>query len=388
MNNDSILYKEIYDKGMADLDKLEKALHLEKIDFEKIINIPANEIPSNMDAWDLLFAVIWGGLGTIISTSAQLMEFSERIHSIASTIPTKSATYTQKIIYALLGHSGDFMDKVATTQTGTNGNPILSYLSRSAKKIAPNMFEGPVTKTPHRIAWGHDIFSFKDDNPFKLMIEQKGLLRGILQAMKHLVADTFSRQGLPIPGHSWFDYLDSAGVNQNGLYDVAMKMTEDLGLSKQGCSFNLDAFNEMFSIHAQDIASQGLVSVLASAYFKARNINNNVRKVQFRLLTYSVNFYTSVIVGALKHGGIPHINWVALLIVIKNFAQLYITSNRETRALQRETEQIVASNLALESRVYATGKLIGSFNCSWDYIDEYERERSAAIELINIFEEV
>lgn len=388
MSGESISYEQLYNIGMANLDELDKSLQSEQIDFEMIIDIPANEISSNIDAWDLIFAVVFGGLGTFISTNESLAKFSEGIHASASITPNKSATDTEKMIYALLGHSGDFMDKVQLNEIGSHGKPIRQFVTRSAQNIGANIYEKTARTIPHRLAWGHDIFSFKQDNPFKLMIEQYGFLKGIVQAMKHLIADTFSTQGLPLPGHSWFDYLDSASKDRNRLFDVAKKMTKELGINQSGCAFNLDAFNEMFSIHAQDIGSQGLVFVLTLAYFKARNINDKTRKIQFRLLTYSINFYASTVSGAIQHGGIPHVNWAALSMVIKNFTQLYITSNRETKILQRETERIVDSNIALERKVYATGKLINTFNCSWDYISEYEQERRVALDLIDIFEEV
>lgn len=130
-----------------------------------------------------------------------------------------------------------------------------------------------------------------------------------------------------------------------------------------------------------------MVSVFAIAYFKARNISNKIRKVQFRLLAYSFNFYLSAVCGAIQHGGVPHINWVALSMVIKNFVQLYVVSNKETKLLQKATEDIIRNNLALEKEVLSTGENISSHLYLWDYIDEYDREKAESSSLIDFFEE-
>ena len=117
------------------------------------------------------------------------------------------------------------------------------------------------------------------------------------------------------------------------------------------------------------------------------NISNKIRKVQFRLLAYSFNFYLSAVCGAIQHGGVPHINWVALSMVIKNFVQLYVVSNKETKLLQKATEDIIRNNLALEKEVLSTGENISSHLYLWDYMDEYDREKAESSSLIDFFEE-
>lgn len=393
MNADNVMYEKLLNEALLNLSTLEDTLQSSNIFFEQIVNQTEDTLPSNLDVWDILFAAIFGATGAFVTTNEQLSSLCRKVHDIASEPLGNSPTKIEKIIDTLLGHSGDIMDKVPTTEVGSKGKPIKSYLTRKTAKKVGGLFSGSKSKLPHRIMWGHDIFSFGIDNPFRLMVEQYGFGRGILQALKHLCADTFSRQGLPIPGHSFFDYISNESAASdtkdvgNRLYDIAKKMAQEFSQNTQGCSFNLDAFNEMFSIHIQDIGSQGLVSVFAIAYFKARNISNKIRKVQFRLLAYSFNFYLSAVCGAIQHGGVPHINWVALSMVIKNFVQLYVVSNKETKLLQKATEDIIRNNLALEKEVLSTGENISSHLYLWDYMDEYDREKAEPSSLIDFFEE-
>ena len=74
-------------------------------------------------------------------------------------------------------------------------------------------------------------------------------------------------------------------------------------------------------------------------------------------------------------------------MVIKNFVQLYVVSNKETKLLQKATEDIIRNNLALEKEVLSTGENISSHLYLWDYIDEYDREKAESSSLIDFFEE-
>lgn len=388
-----LLCERLHQDALKSLSDLDLALQSENIDFEEIVNLSADKIPSNMDTGDLLFSLMFGALGALISTNKDLSSLCTQVHDMASSSINNDSSKIERIIDTLFGHSSDIMDKVSTNVMGAAGKPKKGYLTRGATKLPNGLFSGNTPKLPHRLMWGHDVLSFKKDNPFKLLVGQYGFGKGILQAIKHLFADTFSRQGLPIPGHSFFDYLSTAGSANtpgdlgNKLYDIAKGMAKDCGLNTQGCSFNLVAFNEMFSIHIQDIGSQGLLWVLSIAYFKARRISNKIRKNQFRLLAYSVNFYMSAIFGALQNGGIPHINWVALSMVIKNFVQLYIASNKETRFLQEKTEQLIQANIILEDKVLKTGNTINRHAYLWDYMEEYNNEIHSSASLVDFFEE-
>ena len=80
----------------------------------------------------------------------------------------------------------------------------------------------------HRLLFGHDVLATGKGlipfNPFTLMFEQQGLA-GVLQAARHLIADTMSKQGLPVPGSSFFDIDREDGNPWNKIIDWAQVLS-------------------------------------------------------------------------------------------------------------------------------------------------------------------
>ncbi len=63
--------------------------------------------------------------------------------------------------------------------------------------------------------------SLTPHNPFAMMIEQEGSVSGgALQATRHLMADTFSKQGLPFPFSSYLDTQTKNGRPWNKIIDI------------------------------------------------------------------------------------------------------------------------------------------------------------------------
>lgn len=345
----------LYSKSIQSLDDLQEKLKSQKLDFESLVAEAAKNIPSNLDKYDLLFSISFGIISALITTSGKIDEFFNSIHEDASL------DKPQKLLGKLLHHAGDYMDKVPVPTE--NGGTVKKYISRFNDK----------SPGPHRIFWGHDIFSFKKDNPFYQLSNEYGVLKGIFQAFRHLIADTFSKQGLPIPFSSFFDYsktVDGEDIVGNRLLDFCRKFEKELG-KKWGTDyskFDDPAFSHMFSIHFQDIISQGLAFALTQGYFRARSITDKMRQIQFTLICYSVNFFGTCIIGAAKSGGIPYISWPALTAVIKELCKLCRTSRRETKALLKITASLVERNKELEKRVMATGSDLPSYDNPWKYV--------------------
>ena len=157
---------------------------------------------------------------------------------------------------------------------------VRDFVTRQAKEAGDVYVTTTARSGPHRIFWGHDILSLGKDNPFVIMQKQMPGLKGIVQTIKHLTADTFSKQGLPIPTSSWWDYTytDKRGVKRvgNKLLDYCNKVYK-MSTSKDKINVtgaNNDVFNHMFSIHIQDIGTQKLGSVLCDRYLSYKKINN------------------------------------------------------------------------------------------------------------------
>lgn len=318
---------------------------------------------STLDVWDYCFSIAIGMAGAKITTSEQLEVYLNDIHHAASGA-TGDYSKLQEFLGSLLRHKGDAIDKLATEK---------NFINRAHEAADVGY---------HRLLWGHDILDFGEDNPFKLMFNQEGV-SGILQAVRHLIADTTSKQGLPLPGTSYLDNVGENGKVSNYLIDTAKKLSvESVGNKRNAQAI----YSHMFTVRSQDIMGGGAIAGFAAMYFKIRGIKDTIRKVQFRLIAYSVAFFGEALIGAAKQGGVPYINIPLAGVVFKNLVQLYYYSIKETRQLHDKTYELIAKGDELETRVYETGKDLISYDNADAYIKELSQGQSNVDSLIEAFE--
>lgn len=310
-------------------------------------------VDSGLSGMDYSFAMILGLIGACISSSKKVEEFLDKIHQIASEGAKSTDDTFERIVKFLFGHKGDYIDSVPVDDAGKTAR---KFVTRTAKKDGNLYIMSDGRTGPHRIFWGHDIFSLEKDNPFYIMQKQLPGLQGILQAIKHLTADTFSKQGLPIPTSSWFDY---SYTNEKGVKKVGNKLLDfcnDLykkSSSKDKISVtgaNNDVFNHIFSVHIQDFGVQKIGAFLCNRYLSYRKINDSVIQHQFKLIFSAVLFYMNSLLGSVKYG-IPYINWPAGLYMTKEMICMIYGSNRETKQLQKITDDLLRQTDELENRI-------------------------------------
>lgn len=344
-----------YDQGFWELQKLSERLESIDFDYEQEMALAIRNCPSNLDTYDFVFSITIGILAAILDTNEKLAKFLDEVHQLASMEKVESDNKFKELLARLLHHQGDWMDKVPTDKVNKAGKNLKSYVSRYAEQVSAGVWssEGAKIAGPHRVFWGHDIFSIKGDNPFVLLIQEYGLGKGVIQAIRHLVADTCSHQGLVIPGSSFFDYIDTSvdGAGnvtkkaRNGLLDFCQQYSSE-ALGQKQAGFDNEVFNHLFSIHMQDVLSSGLVAAAISVYCKARRITDETRKVQMRVIGYMGVAFGSAIIGAAKYG-IPYINWPAFFALAKNTMQMIHISNKEVRAIMVETERLLTEGQTL-----------------------------------------
>lgn len=368
-------YDAMYLESINELETMRQKLLDEHIEIEKIlqreIELEFVNSTSNLDVYDYLFAVFFGIAGAMISTNSQIEKFLDQIHKHASGSKGDSNS-VQAVIGNLLKHQGDAIDIPEGASNFINRKGGNSY----------GLF--------HRLFWGHDILSTSDDNPFCLMVKSNGLLLGIIQASRHLIADTFSKQGLPLPGSSYLDYMKDDGKLSNTLLSISQELAAKNGNKSMAHEY----YRHMFTIRAQDIAAQGLVWASAKAYFKFRGIKDSIRQRQYKVISYSVNFIMHFLIGSLKQGGVPYISWPALTMVVKELGGLFLTSRKEVKRLDRITEQLVKENVVLitrgdmlEKQVLDTGRLLTIRESSLEYMQDYLDEEESSLDFIDFLEE-
>lgn len=347
-----------YEQGLLELQQLNKRLESVHFDYEQEMALAIKNCPSRLDAYDLVYSITIGILAAILDTNEKVAEFLDELHRLASLEKVESENKFKELLAKLLHHQGDWMDMVPTDQVNKTGQNLKSFVSRYAKPVSDGLWtsEGVKISGPHRIFWGHDIFSIKGDNPLALLIQEYGVGKGIMQAVRHLVADTCSHQGLVLPCSSFFDYievsLDGAGNEiqkaKNKLLDFCQQYSSE-ALQRKQPGLNNEVFNHLFSIHMQDVLSTGLVAAAISAYGKGRKITDETRKVQMRVIGYMGAVFGSAIIGAAKYG-IPYINWPALFSLGKNTMQMIHITNKNVQAIMLETERLLDEGQRLRTR--------------------------------------
>ena len=317
------------------IDYYKKEINLLYVEYEKIIS---EDIESGLSGMDYAFAMLIGIMGAIVTSSEEVQKLLDQIHQIASTPAKEGDNLFEEMIKLLLGH---YKTNIDTLPNGPDGRRTFPTRVPNAKRTGP-----------HRIFWGHDIFSTKKDNPFLLMIEQTGSVSGgIIAALKHLTADTFSKQGLPIPTSSWWDYTYDDGEKVgNKLLDFCNKLYEESGNKLGKTGGNNEFFNHMFSIHIQDVAVQNIGKILCERYLKLKKIKDDTIKHQFQLICYAVMFYMNSMIGFLRYK-IPYINWAACVCMTREYILLFVSNWRMEKKLERETNRILALSEDIENQV-------------------------------------
>lgn len=287
----------------------------------------SEKLPSDMDGLDLAWCLLTASVSTFITTSEGFSKWLDGVHDAASG-NTSKADGLQKLLGKMLHHEDDWMDKM---------------ISRSE--------EDTTWRTFHRLLWGHDPLARGEGlgglpfNPIRLMMEQEKqersghALLGAMQCMRHLVADTFSKQGLPLPGSSWLDNRNPDTKDWNSLINIVQKLSEATTGSKNIANVQ-EIYSHLFTLKAQDFIGGGAAFVLTTAYIKAQEIEDKVRETQIRLVAYSTSFFAQAIVGATRQNGVPYINYPVAVAMAKELAGLLIESNRRTSKLEKETRRL------------------------------------------------
>lgn len=359
MKNNDLEMEKIYQSSSNELSLLVK----ESKKYE--INIPKSEgCVSNLDGWDFLFSFLFGLCGTFITTSDQVADYTNQIHICASG--GSGGDLLQRFLGKVFEHKHTWIDI-------PDGKSF--FVNRKGEN-AYGLF--------HRLLFGHDVISVKGDNPFALMIKQCGPMKGIINALRHLIADTMSKQGLPFPGSSYFDFINSNGKVSNYLIKLSNSLSMN-ALDDGKIIQNQQIYSHLATIRFQDIAGAGIIGGSSFLYFKIRGISNTIRETQFRIIAYGVNFFAQAIVGCMKQAGIPYINLMAGSALLKNVTQLLIISNKETALLKEKTEGILCNGRTIFAEIEKSEKEIGSYQGADQFIKELDSGKQNADQLIHIF---
>lgn len=318
--------------------------------------------PSSLDAWDYCYSIAIGLAGIFIVTNKEFALYLDEIHKAASGFSGDYDLF-QTFLGKTLQHKGDHIDSLNGTFKNRNG------------ENAYGLF--------HRLLWGHDILSIANDNPFVLMLKQKGL-SGILQTVQHLLADTASKQGLPLPGSAFLDIVDENGKTSNYLIRIAQKLSEESYGNKMKAQ---EIYAHLATIRAQDVVAGVVVRGMSELYFKMRGITDAIRCCEIRLIAYAVNFFGEAIVGCTKQNGVPYINTPLATAMGASFANFCYLNASEIRKLGKVTAGLSESTQKLLAEEMNKCSTLPSINNTEACLNSYQQAEQNIDELIAFLEE-
>ena len=314
------------------------------------LSMKSDYLSSEINIEDYIFSISIGILGGLVSSSKEISEFLNKCHPPHN--PDELNSF-QKWMNNKFNHAGDGIDKF-----DLNVGDGKHFYKRDFASKAGDL---------HRVYFGHDPLSLKADNPFFILSKNNGLFSSVFLALKHLIADTFSKNGLPLPGSSYFDYITSDGGLENHFAAMTRHIKKDVGaqISTQ------EVFGRLFSIRMQDILAQGLTWALVWVYMEIKGIDDKVARSQLKLMAYSTTFFTNAIKGSLSTG-LPYINWVSFSMVVKEFISFFRLNYDDLKTIESETDKMINENIILEKDVFEFGEKLPSLASGGSYLKELD----------------
>jgi len=270
-----------------------------------------------LDKNDVITAVAVGIVGSVISTNEKLKLFLHAIHDDSSLNKPK------KMLGKMLHHSGDYNDCISR-----GGRPFSTYL--------------------HRLYGGHDILSLQGDNPFTILCGQYGIPKGIVQAVRHSLADTFSKNGGVLPGSSFLDFKREDGNVGNYIDEWSKKMGRLVKLSSQ------EVYAELFSIKMQDIGSVAVIKLLLKGYEKAMVVSklregySEIASSQLRIIALFTTALASFGLGAVQHKGIGKVNLPVFLALAHETTHLRSLNKKDIKMITERNDSLETRLAILE----------------------------------------
>ena len=258
---------------------------------------------------DAMVAVTIGLLGSVVTTSGRLLELLHSVHTDASLKTPKT------MLGKLLNHHGDNIDTI----------------TRGGKVLAPYL---------HRLYGGHDMLSVHGDNPFVVLCRQYGIPKGIVQTLRHLVADSFSKNGGVLPGSSFLDFTKADGSRGNLLDEWAKEFALGTDLTAQ------ESYASLLSVRIQDMGAVGLISTMLTVYTKVidhakgRLPLSRIAVTQLKIIALLTAVIGSAGTGLVKTKGVPKINIPALAALSVETGRLLAMNNKSIKDIHRKNAEL------------------------------------------------
>lgn len=228
----------------------------------------------------------------------------------------------------------------------------------------------------HRWKYGHDLLNpFEIDwSQYQQMAEASGTvfpiwMKAAFYWCRHLFQDTFSKEGLPIPGHSyflqflnWVQYLSSGGKEGSPWIDPSKdhEMLKIFG-----------------TIKMRDVAGTALTTLIMKLYlwgteenWKEANSKQNYRTCSLMLGAYWVNLCAGLMVPQKA----KTLN-ISLIPLIARYSWALVKINIEISRLLQERDETLSNNwIIIEKNAKRNGEIISTIKREINRLDNIDNE--------------
>ena len=184
------------------------------------------------------------------------------------------------------------------------------------------------------------MLSVHGDNPFVVLCRQYGIPKGIVQTLRHLVADSFSKNGGVLPGSSFLDFTKADGSRGNLLDEWAKEFALGTDLTAQ------ESYASLFSVRIQDMGAVGLISTMLTVYTKVidhakgRLPLSRIAVTQLKIIALLTAVIGSAGTGLVKTKGVPKINIPALAALSVETGRLLAMNNKSIKDIHRKNAEL------------------------------------------------
>lgn len=193
----------------------------------------------------------------------------------------------------------------------------------------------------HRLKKGHDPFNPREiewDKYFKAGDVKKPMLIKVFAWLRHMMQDTFSVEGLPLPGHSYFrdvigDVLMPAGKKLSGMDTYKVYKT-------------------FFTLKARDLTGAAFVPLAMTAYVYGTERGNrrkffNYRYISLTIGALAVCITTGLLLPIPNQSSISF-NYPAVMAMIPYIIALYRLNSMISRQLKERGGILAENSLRLQ----------------------------------------
>jgi len=219
----------------------------------------------------------------------------------------------------------------------------------------------------HRLKYGHDLFNpgqIKWDEYFRNGDIKASLGKKIFAWLRHLFQDSFSTEGLPLPGHSYFKDQISKQILPFMSGNMDLKQAE--------------VYKIFFTIKARDVVGAGLITTAMMLYVYGTERGNKRKFFNYRYVSLTLGALAVCIIFGLLMPA-KSFNHPALAAMVGHFVVLYKLNKRINEQLKERDEVLTFNEQALLDNEEMLSSAIETIDINEESLDKVMEQLNEVI---------